>query len=232
MERWYFVILQPKSESRATAPDCRRVVVGHFVGPCVLECYRETRWLGMHKQVGTRAGNYQRHTQQTLAHQHRLTTRHDSWTAISQPGRFRHLANTPHAHQTAPCATQAPDTRAQLPPRARQGALHPSTLLRALQPTLLGVVLRDRDAPYCMNPVRTIITAFQPYIATAQLQQDFSHAQVEKLFLVTEYLAYLYPWLEPTRNIKTRRSLRVTPRSDGQGGCDRRASNWWEKGSP
>ena len=83
-----------------------------------------------------------------------------------------------------------------------------------------------------MNPVRTIITAFQPYIATAQLQQDFSHAQVEKLFLVTEYLAYLYPWLEPTRNIKTRRSLRVTPRSDGQGGCDRRASNWWEKGSP
>ena len=25
-------------------------------------CYKETRWLGMHQQAGTRAGNHQRHT--------------------------------------------------------------------------------------------------------------------------------------------------------------------------
>ena len=25
-------------------------------------CYKETRWLGMHKQAGTRAGNHHRHT--------------------------------------------------------------------------------------------------------------------------------------------------------------------------
>ena len=30
-------------------------------------CYKETRWLGMHKQAGTRAGNHHRHTQQTPA---------------------------------------------------------------------------------------------------------------------------------------------------------------------
>ena len=29
-------------------------------------CYKETRWLGMHKQAGTRAGNHQRHTQLPL----------------------------------------------------------------------------------------------------------------------------------------------------------------------
>ena len=37
-------------------------------------CYKEMRWLGMHKQAGTRARNYQRHTQQTPAHQRRATT--------------------------------------------------------------------------------------------------------------------------------------------------------------
>ena len=40
-------------------------------------CYKEMRWLGMHKQAGTRAGNHQRHTQQTPAHQHRPTMLHE-----------------------------------------------------------------------------------------------------------------------------------------------------------
>ena len=34
--------------------------LNHF-STCHANCYRETRWLGMHKQAGPRAGNHQRH---------------------------------------------------------------------------------------------------------------------------------------------------------------------------
>ena len=49
--------------------------VGHKVLPLSV-CYKGTRWLGMHKQAGTRAGNHQRHTQQTPALQRRQKTLH------------------------------------------------------------------------------------------------------------------------------------------------------------
>ena len=66
--------------------------------PHRISCCKETRWLGMHKQTGTRAGNHQRHThtRRTPAHQRRpttllrlfvtSTTLHEPQTAIPQPG--------------------------------------------------------------------------------------------------------------------------------------------------
>ena len=44
----------------ARAVQGMRAALGHQVGQVV--CYREKRWLGMHKQVGTRARNHQRPT--------------------------------------------------------------------------------------------------------------------------------------------------------------------------
>ena len=38
-------------------------------------CYKETRWLGIRKQAGNRAGNHQRHTRtRTPVHRRRQTT--------------------------------------------------------------------------------------------------------------------------------------------------------------
>ena len=69
-----------------TACFCGRNVHGsyinHDMSHSVQEpCYKETRWLGMHKQAGTRAGSHQRHTQQTPAHQRRPTTLYEPQTA-------------------------------------------------------------------------------------------------------------------------------------------------------
>ena len=59
----------------------------------------------MHKKAGTRAGNHQRHTQQT---QQRCAS-HKQGNSPTTP-LYMHLTNTPHSHHTAPCATEAPDT--------------------------------------------------------------------------------------------------------------------------
>ena len=66
-------------------------------------CCKETRWLGMHKQAGTMAGNHQRHTQQTPAHQCRPSTLHEPETENPRPGRCKasnqHTTLTSHRTQ-------------------------------------------------------------------------------------------------------------------------------------
>ena len=63
-------------------------------------CYKDTRWLGMHKQTGTRAGNHQRHThtRRTSAHQRRPTTVHETQTAIPRLYRCTCMEPTHHTH--------------------------------------------------------------------------------------------------------------------------------------
>ena len=75
-----------------------RCIVGQAL--FIVMCYKETRWLGMHKQAGTRTGNHQRLTQQTPAHQRRLTTLNEPQTAIPQPGRCTGIQPTHHTHIT------------------------------------------------------------------------------------------------------------------------------------
>ena len=77
-----------------------RCIVGQAL--FIVMCYKETRWLGMHKQAGTRTGNHQRLTQQTPAHQRRLTTLNEPQTAIPQPGRCTGIQPTHHTHIIPP----------------------------------------------------------------------------------------------------------------------------------
>ena len=108
-------------------------------------CYKETRWLGMHKQSGITAGNHRRHTRTISAspatqanNAARLFVTNNAARAInSNPPDQVHmhltrtplgpitLTRTPHTHRTASCATKAPatDTAAQYPQPAQQGPM-------------------------------------------------------------------------------------------------------------
>ena len=88
-------------------------------------CYKETRWLGMHKPAGTTAGNHQRHTHTINVSPPTKVNKATRASNGNPAARLlhTHLTNTPHTHHTAPCDTEATatDTAARHPLRARQG---------------------------------------------------------------------------------------------------------------
>ena len=88
-------------------------------------CYKETRWLSMHKQAGTRAGNHHRHTRTINVSpptQAKNATRATNGNPPTRP-LYMHLTRTPHTNHTAPCVTKAlpTDTAAYHPSWALQG---------------------------------------------------------------------------------------------------------------
>ena len=95
------------------------------VGLAAIVRYKETRWLGMHKQSGTRAGNHRRHTRirNTIP---QTQVNNAARAPKSKPptrARYMHLTKTPHNHHhPAPRATKAPgtDKPARHPLRAQQ----------------------------------------------------------------------------------------------------------------
>ena len=85
----------------------QRVNIPHT---CVLHlCYKETRWLGRHKQSITRAGSHQRHTRTINASTSTQAKNPTRATNGNHPARplHMHLTNTPHTHHTASCATES-----------------------------------------------------------------------------------------------------------------------------
>ena len=87
----------------ATTSLCNRVVD---------VCYKETRWLGMHRQSKTDAGNRERHTRISNASpptQANNTVRATN-SNIPTKALYMHLTWTPDTQCTAPCATEAPGT--------------------------------------------------------------------------------------------------------------------------
>ena len=82
-------------------------------------CYKETRWVGMCKQAGTKAINHQRHTRTINVSppmQANNATRAINCNPPTRPLRMQ-LTRTLHTHHTTPCATKAPATNT--------GARHP-----------------------------------------------------------------------------------------------------------
>ena len=67
-------------------------------------CYRETQWLGMHKQAGTRAGNHERHTRTINVSPPTQANNATRATNGNPPTRplYMNLTNTPNTNHTAP----------------------------------------------------------------------------------------------------------------------------------
>ena len=66
-------------------------------------CYKDTRWLGMRKQAGTRAGNHQRHTHDKLQHTNAGQQRYTShkWQSFNQAAVHASNQDTTHtSHHT------------------------------------------------------------------------------------------------------------------------------------